>query len=293
MKDTECRMRRGDGSVLEVLFSSTAHLDEAGRVIGYEGIVKDITLRKNMEQQLLQADKLASIGQLAAGVAHEINNPLGLILGYAQLLIRNSSKSGQEVEDLKTIEKQARNCKVIVQALLNFARRTETRKAPVDIHAVLNQVTDVLQRQFALDGVDILPAYCPDMPRFAGDGEKLKQVFMNLIMNARQAIEKEGEIRVSTQFDPAGNKAAITVADTGRGIEASVINRIFDPFFTTKPVGKGTGLGLSVSYGIVREHGGEIQVKSKRGKGAVFTVILPVEPDAQKEPDDRPAAEDA
>ena len=130
VKDTECRMRRKDGSVLEVLLSSTAHVDAAGRIIGYEGIVKDITLRKNMEQQLLQADKLASIGQLAAGVAHEINNPLGLILGYTQLLIRNSSDASQNLEDLRTIEKQARNCKVIVQALLNFARRTETRKAP-------------------------------------------------------------------------------------------------------------------------------------------------------------------
>jgi two-component system, NtrC family, sensor kinase len=244
-------------------------------VLGCEGIIKDITQRRNMEQQLLQADKLASLGQLSAGVAHEINNPLGLILGYTQLMLREEPAASQKYEDLKTIEKHTRNCKTIVEALLNFARKTETKKVLVDVNCAIEQVVTVIRHQFELSGIAVHTLYDPELPQVLGDTEKLKQVVMNLVMNARQSISQAGQITVSTRHDSGNHKIAIVVEDTGSGISPHVITRIFDPFFTTKPTGQGTGLGLSVSYGIVKEHGGEITVDSEPEKGSLFSVILP------------------
>jgi two-component system, NtrC family, sensor kinase len=246
-------------------------------VLGCEGIIKDITQRRNMEQQLLQADKLASLGQLSAGVAHEINNPLGLILGYTQLMLREEPDFSQKYEDLKTIEKHTRNCKTIVEALLNFARKTETKKVLVDVNCAVEQVITVIRHQFELSGIAVNTLYDSDLPQALGDSEKLKQVVMNLVMNARQSISGTGKLTVSTRYDKINNKIVIAVEDTGSGIPSHVVSRIFDPFFTTKPTGQGTGLGLSVSYGIVKEHGGEITVDSEPEKGSLFSVTLPAD----------------
>ena len=228
-----------------------------------------------MEQQLLQADKLASLGQLSAGVAHEINNPLGLILGYTQLMLREEPESSQKYDDLKTIEKHTRNCKTIVEALLNFARKTATKKVLVDVNCAIEQVITVIRHKFELSGIEVHTRYDSDLPQVLGDTEKLKQVVMNLVMNARQSISNTGQITVSTRYDSRSQKITIAVTDTGSGIPPHVIIRIFDPFFTTKPTGQGTGLGISVSYSIVKEHGGEITVDSEPGKGSLFSVILP------------------
>ncbi len=291
VKDLEVRIKTRSGDDRVSLLSCTCQVGPDGNVNGCEGIVKDITERRIMERQLLQADKLASLGQLSAGVAHEINNPLGLILGYTQLLLREEKPGTQSHDDLKTIEKYTRNCKSIVEALLNFARKTETKKITVDINAAIDQVVTVIQRQFEVSGTHLQTRLGADLPLIQGDTEKLKQVFMNLIMNARQAIEGKGEIEVVSEYDPAGNRVVITVADNGTGIPENIRHKIFDPFFTTKPTGQGTGLGLSVSYGIVKEHGGDIRVQSELGKGSVFTVTIPVfvsahagEPDSEKKP---------
>jgi len=275
IKDWDCTLRTKNGRELQVLISSIPHIDD-GNIIGYEGSIKNISHRKNMEQQLLQADKLASLGQLAAGVAHEINNPLGLILGYTQLLIRNESVGSQKNEDLKTIEKHSRNCKMIVEALLNFARRTETKKLKIDINQTIEEVIAVIKHHFMLDNICIKKVFNDNMPLITGDNEKLKQVLMNLLMNARQAIPDSGSITIITTFIPKQKKVCIIVKDTGSGIPENILNKIFDPFFTTKPTGQGTGLGLSVSYGIIKEHNGEIFAKSEPGTGATFKVELPV-----------------
>jgi two-component system, NtrC family, sensor kinase len=276
VKDREFTLKTLAGNELQALLSSSCQLDTGGEVLGYEGIIKDITQRRNMEQQLLQADKLASLGQLSAGVAHEINNPLGLILGYTQLMLREEPDSSQKYEDLKTIEKHTRNCKTIVEALLNFARKTETKKVLVDVNCAIEQVITVIRHQFELSGIAVHTHYEAELPMILGDTEKLKQVMMNLVMNARQSISGAGQITVSTCHDARSHKIAIAVEDTGSGIPPHVITRIFDPFFTTKPTGQGTGLGLSVSYGIVKEHGGEITVDSEPEKGSLFSVTLPV-----------------
>ncbi len=275
VKDREFTLKTISGNELQALLSSSCQIGSDGELLGCEGIIKDITQRRNMEQQLLQADKLASLGQLSAGVAHEINNPLGLILGYTQLMLRDEPENSQKHEDLKTIEKHTRNCKTIVEALLNFARKTETKKMLVDVNRAIEQVVTVIRHQFELSGIAVQTRYDPELPQVLGDTEKLKQVVMNLVMNARQSISAAGQITVTTRHDARGRRVAIAVADTGSGIPPHVLTRIFDPFFTTKPTGQGTGLGLSVSYGIVQEHGGEITVDSESGKGSLFSVILP------------------
>jgi two-component system, NtrC family, sensor kinase len=275
VEDWDCTLRTKNGRELQVLVSSTPHIDN-GNTGGYEGIIKNITQRKNMEQQLLKADKLASLGQLAAGVAHEINNPLGLILGYTQLLIRNESVESQKKEDLNTIEKHTRNCKMIVEDLLKFARRTETKKSKIDINQTIEEVIAVIQHQFNLDNIRIKKVFHDHIPPIKGDNEKLKQVFMNLLLNARQAIPDFGTITVTTTFAPEQGKVCIIVNDTGCGIPKKNLNKIFDPFFSTKPTGQGTGLGLSVSYGIIKEHNGEISVTSEPEIGTTFKVELPV-----------------
>lgn len=276
VKDRECTLRARDGSELKVLLSGTTVTDGKGELTGFAGIVKDITHRKNMEQQLLQADKLASLGQLSAGVAHEINNPLGLILGFTQLLLKGESQGQQQVEDLKTIEKHTRNCKRIVEALLNFARRTETKRSAFDINQTIREVLIIMRHQLELEGLRIETAFDESLSPVQGDSEKLKQVLMNLILNARQAITGPGKITISSSYLASGQKAMIRIHDTGSGIAPEFINKVFDPFFTTKPTGQGTGLGLSLSYGIVKEHGGDILVTSDPGKGSTFSIVLPL-----------------
>ena len=229
-----------------------------------------------IREQMAQADRLASIGQLSSGIAHEINNPLGVILGYAQLMLRNEPESSDRRRDLKTIEKHVRHCKTIVEDLLNFARRSEPKKEKVDIHKTIDDVLGFIRQHSGSNRIDFLTDYDRRIPAMVLDEKKIKQVLINLLMNARHAVGDAGEIRVATAYSPSSRQATIQVADNGYGIEARHLQHIFDPFFTTKPTGEGTGLGLSVSYGIVKKHGGEILVESKPGEGSTFTVVLPV-----------------
>jgi len=276
VKDRECILRTRTGGELAALLSMTVRSGPAGRITEYEGIVKDITQRKLMHRQLLQADRMASLGQLAAGVAHEINNPLGLILGYTQLLLRDETDATGYKDDLLTIEKQTRNCKKIVEDLLNFARKSGTHLSDVNINPALDAVISVVRNQLELDNILIRTHYDDHLPQIAGDTEKLKQVFMNMLINARQAIGKNGTITVVTAVDADGPSVMITFKDDGPGIEPDIMDKIFDPFFTTKPTGQGTGLGLSVSYGIIEDHQGDIQVSSEVGRGTEFRIRLPM-----------------
>ncbi len=278
VRDYECTLRTAGGPRVEILLSMTARRQPDGLVTEYEGIAKDITHRKQMLQQLQRADRLASLGQLSAGVAHEINNPLGLILGYTQYLLRNEANGSERLEDLKTIEKQTRNCKKIVEDLLNFARRTGTPKTRVNLSVAMEAVIVVLRKQLELDNIAIDTHYDRSLPDLEGDAEKLKQVFMNLLINARQAINKNGRIAVRIGSDASGAQALVTVTDNGPGIHEAIQEKIFDPFFTTKATGQGTGLGLSVSYGIIADHGGDIQATSDGHTGSEFKVRLPLPP---------------
>ncbi len=238
-------------------------------------LVKDIEQRRLMEEQLAQADKLASIGELSSGVAHEINNPLGIILGYTQLLLREEAKDSVRHADFKTIEKHVRNCKNIVEDLLSFARTSKPVRKTADVHKIIDDVLEFIQHHSGLEKIDIQKQYDPLLSPIILDEKKIRQVIMNLLMNARHAIGDAGTIWTSTRLDKDRGKVFIRIKDTGHGIENKNLTRIFDPFFTTKPTGEGTGLGLSVSYGILKSHGGDISAKSEPGKGAEFIIELP------------------
>ncbi|ROQ90742.1 two-component system sensor histidine kinase NtrB [Desulfosoma caldarium] len=274
--DAEVELISRDGREISALLSAASQCDLQERAELIYLVAKDITQRKVIQQQLLQADKLASIGQLAAGVAHEINNPLGIILGYTQLLMREEHQGTERYEDLKTIEKHARTCKAIVEDLLSFARSAHTRKEPVLVQDLVQEVLGVVRHNLELKHIQVITHFEASVPEVVVDRNKMRQVFMNLIMNAQQAIGSDGRIEICTSLAENGHMAEIAVSDTGTGIDPKHLPRIFDPFFTTKSTGEGTGLGLSVSYGIVKDHGGEILVASELGKGSVFTVRLPV-----------------
>jgi PAS domain S-box-containing protein len=274
--NAEIDLRRIDGSHIPTLLTGSLDRGAIENDDTIHLLVKDIEQRRLAEEQIAQADKLASIGQLSAGIAHEINNPLGIILGYTQLLIRHENSSSEKYQDLKTIEKHVRNCKTIVEDLLNFARTSSPKENQIRIDEALDDVLKFVHQHAGLDQVSIRKYYEQAVPRMLLDEKKIKQVFINLIMNARYALDTGGRLSLSTQYRPADRQVIIRISDSGHGIEKKNLSRIFDPFFTTKPTGEGTGLGLSVSYGIIKNHGGDITVESQVGKGSTFTITLPV-----------------
>lgn len=253
-------------------------LDEQGRVENIIRYVKEITNQKQMEQKIQQTEKLVAMGQLAAGVAHEINNPLGVILCYVELLKRQANESSQTRDDLSIIEKQAQSCKRIVSDLLQFARSRESRKQTASINETLNSVLDIVTEQFRKQGMKIELDLSPDLPLLNMDIQKMKQVFLNLLMNASQAMQDgRGKLRVNTKYLPEKKSVEVLLWDNGQGIPEYLMDKIFDPFFSTKRTGEGTGLGLSLSYGIIREHDGDISVSSKHGEWTEFRILLPVD----------------
>lgn len=225
----------------------------------------------------MQAEKLESLERLSAGIAHEINNPLGIILGYTQLMLKESEPGDRFHEDLKTVERHTRNCKKIVEDLLRFSRSSETRKIPVNLNNLVNEVLSLIQPRFNNKRILIEKRLSKGTINLLLDKEKIKNAFVNILINAENAIKSEGRIRIETKIDNSPRRILVSFEDTGPGIEPEIINKIFDPFFTTMPTGMGIGLGLAVSSGIIRDHGGEIRVTSTPGKGSLFTVLLPME----------------
>lgn len=241
----------------------------------YEVYIRDITLRKRMEKQMARTEKMASIGQLAAGVAHEINNPLSVISCYSNLIEKSGDATDQIREDLEKVKKHTLNCKRIVDSLLNFARVSETHRRAADVHAGLESVLAIIEKQVGKRQIEIQRSYASSLPPVSIDEDKMTQVYMNILLNAVQAIDDQGTVSITTAYDPQSDTVQIAFADTGAGIAAAHIDKIFDPFYTTKKDEEGTGLGLSVSYGIVHEHDGDIRVESQPGRGSVFTIVLP------------------
>jgi two-component system NtrC family sensor kinase len=243
---------------------------------------------ERLNEQLLQAGKLASIGELSAGVAHEINNPLAIILTERQLLLdagKHMSMSSPEFQEqyedsMNQIDLQVQRCKRITQNLLRFSRRTESIIETVDLNAFIQEVVELMDREARSSGVKFFTDLDPKLLPLLSDPSQLQQVFLNLITNAIDAHDGKpyGSVRITTLADPTHQQVQVTVADTGSGIRSEHLNRIFDPFFTTKSVGKGTGLGLSICYSIIKRLGGNIAVQSERGKGTQFSIELPFTP---------------
>ncbi len=251
--------------------------DENGEIQSIIRYSRDITQQKKVEQKIQYTEKLVAMGQLAAGVAHEINNPLGIMLCYVDLLKRQLSDFPQGLKDLHTIEKQTLNCKRIVTDLLQFARGEESVKNAIDLNRVVNEVAGIFSHQFKKQKVWLHLDLDSELVDIRLDTNKFRQVLVNLLMNALQAMEGSGHIRIATRYHYDQKTAVITILDDGPGMPVEIQNRIFDPFFSTKKTGESTGLGLSVSYGIIQEHGGEITVNSEPGKGTEFVIVLPVE----------------
>jgi hypothetical protein len=245
-------------------------LEQIGRLV----IFDDVTDRTDLEQKLVQADKLSSIGLLAAGVAHEVNTPLAVISTYAQMLAKQVANDEQKSLILDKIAKQTFRASEIVNSLLNFSRTSTTAFGDVDANRVIRETLSLLDHQLTKAGVRVETVLEPDLAPIHGNAGKLQQVFLNLFLNARDAMQPGGLLEVRTWTEDGG--ARIEVSDTGHGIQPEHIQRIYDPFFTTKAATrKGTGLGLSVTYGIIQEHGGSIDVSSRPGGGTRFHLELP------------------
>jgi two-component system, NtrC family, sensor kinase len=243
------------------------------RQIGRLIIFDDITDRSELESRLVQADKLSSIGLLAAGVAHEVNTPLAVISTYAQMLAKQVSGDDQKSKLLEKIAKQTFRASEIVNSLLNFSRTSSTDFGDVEVNRVIRETLSLIEHQLQKAGVRTELSLDDTIPQVKGNPGKLQQVFLNLFLNARDAMPGGGILAVRTA---AGDKSVhVEIADTGIGIATENLARIYDPFFTTKAPKKGTGLGLSVTYGIVREHGGSIEVESQAGQGTKFIIDLP------------------
>jgi len=259
--------RLGNRTFLRSIYPFWGAQDE---LMGMVLVLKDITAQKDLQAQLVQSARLAGIGELAAGVAHELSNPLTSILGFADLLIQSEDIPQSHKEDVAII---------MEESLLDFARQSPLQIAPVDLNRVVREVLRLLQRQAELAGVVVEMRYATDLPWVMGDARQLKQVLFNLIVNAIQSMPNGGMLTISTSYGPAttrqGKFVRVRVRDTGVGIMPEHRQRLFQPFFTTKPEGKGTGLGLSISLGIVENHGGTIEVESEPGRGSCFTVLLP------------------
>ncbi len=250
------------------------NFDRIGRLI----IFDDVTDRIELEQQLVQAEKLSSLGLLAAGVAHEVNTPLAVISTYAQMLARQVSEDEQKARLLDKIAAQTFRASEIVNSLLNFSRTSPTEFAPVDLNRTVQETISLLDHQFKKARVQVETDLDPELPAIEGNNGKLQQVFLNLFLNAKDAMPEGGRLLIRTagpNGDPSG-QVRVEVADTGIGIAPEHLNRIYDPFFTTKGVQKGTGLGLAVSYGILQEHSSTISVESEVGQGTCFRLEFPV-----------------
>lgn len=241
-------------------------------------VIRDITELIDLKNKLYNTYKLASLGRLVSGVAHELNNPLTGILGYAEILSLKVQDEGLK-KDLAKITKSAERCKVIIDSLLCFSRQQAMQRNLEYISDIIDKTLELRAYWHRNQNIEILREYEPDMSLAYIDTQQIQQVILNILMNAEQAIAesgRDGKIVVRAWHDKAKQKIMLSIADNGIGIPTENLSRVFDPFFTTKPVNKGTGLGLSISYGVVLEHDGIIHVESKEGEGSVFTIEIPL-----------------
>ncbi|UCH19738.1 MAG: PAS domain-containing protein [Deltaproteobacteria bacterium] len=287
--DYEAYFKRKEGTPIPFLLTSHVRYDEHGNILGYEGLNVDQSQRKKMEKeleetrmQLLQAEKMASLGKLAAGVAHQLNNPLGGIILLTKLVMEEYSLEEKAKADLKRVLKDAERCRDTVKELLEFSRQTHYLMKPCDINQAISRTLFLLENQSLFQNIDIKKDLAPSLPPVRADVQQLNHLFMNIILNSAEAMDGNGNLTVRTHALPNSKHISIEISDTGPGIPPDTLPQIFEPFFTTKEEGKGTGLGLSLAYGIVENHEGSIRATSQTGQGTKFTIELPIETTRRK-----------
>jgi PAS domain S-box-containing protein len=262
------------GRVIPVSWNFSPMRDEREQIIGIVGIGRDLTERKQLEAQLIQSAKMASLGVLAGGIAHELRNPMAIASAAAQLFLENPKEEAQATECAEKIYSSIRRASTIIEGLLKFALPTSKKLELTNINDILEETLMLIGKQIITQHIVIKKELDPCLPRVLADEKLLKQVFLNMILNAGNAMPQGGTLAIRTEM--ADERVKIVFDDTGTGIPEENLNKIFDPFFTTMPVGKGIGLGLSICYSVVKDHGGEIKVESMKGKGSTFTILLPV-----------------
>lgn len=278
------RLAKGDLSH-RVAIKSGDEIGELGKTFNYmaDSIKeRDEKLKEQTKNQIMKSEKLAMIGRLAAGVAHEINNPLGGILVYSHLLLEDTPGSDPKRANLEKIIRETTRCKDIVRSLLDFARPGEPKIELSSLNETIEGVLSLVEKQVLFHNITIEKDLARDLPRIAFDKSQLQQVFMNIILNAAEAMDGKGKLTIRTQISVDGSYGEAKFTDTGHGIPKENFENLFEPFFTTKKPGEGTGLGLSISYGIVKKHSGKIEVESEVGKGTTFTIKLPIKKEKSK-----------
>jgi two-component system NtrC family sensor kinase len=294
-----CELKGTGGSIFN--FWAYPLTDEEGRLYAVVHYLKDVSSQKGLEQQLIRSDRLASLGTLVAGIAHEINNPLGIIAGYSEALIERAGdkrlRDIAEFEDfpeyLETIHNEIFRCKDILSSLLDFARSSSGIYREININELIKEVILLVNHRAKRLNHNIELKLNDDLPRIHADPGSLRQLFMNIIMNSMYFTPERGSIIIMTEMSTGirGKKflgdiptVAVSISDTGAGIPAELVGKVFDPFFTTKPVGEGTGLGLSICHKIVEDHNGSINLVSEEGRGTTFSIRLPAQLRSQLRP---------
>jgi signal transduction histidine kinase/HAMP domain-containing protein len=277
------------GETIPVSISRGALRAKDGRPVGVVYVAHDMRPMQKLQERLLQTEKMAAVGQLAAGVSHEINNPLGVILGFAQGLVRRLEAGNAMEIPLKSIEREAMRCKDLVQDLLTFSRTSNADREPMDLNKAVEGALSLIQAQARMDRAEVQQVLTDNLPRIYGSKNQIQQIIINLAKNALDAMPKGGMVTVKTELEEGEPHSwvCLRVQDTGTGIPQEVLPRIFEPFFTTKPVGKGTGLGLSLVYEIVKKHSGLLDVKSQPGF-TEFIVKLPARTGREGDPGAEP-----
>jgi PAS domain S-box-containing protein len=252
-------------------------LRQGGRPDGAVLLIEDITEHMSLERSARQGEKLAALGTLAAGLAHELNNPIGIISSRIEIMLLDAESQPlprEVADDLRVLHRHAQRVARIAQGLLSFARQSSGQRGPVDLNHLVEDTLLLIEKQVGKEGIAVKRALAPDLPSVWGDGNALQQVVVNLLTNARDVLHKGGQIAVQTRVVPGHpGGVRLVVSDTGPGIPPDVLPKIFDPFFTTKT--EGTGLGLSISYGIIRDHKGTVDVQSRPGEGTTFVLTFP------------------
>jgi signal transduction histidine kinase len=254
--------------------------EEGEGIVGVIEILRDITHEIHVQKAQMQQEKLMSIGRLSAGIAHEINNPLTTIMTSAMMLQEELEPDNDMYTELEVISSEAQRCRKIVKSLLDFARQTQPMKKRQKLNPIIEESMYLTKKQAEFNEITVSTDLAKDLPEIYVDKEQIQQMLINLTLNAIEATEPGGSITYSSEYDPASDKAHIHVTDTGSGIAPEDQDKIFDPFFTTRE--SGTGLGLSITHSIVEQHGGNIEMRSKPGKGTCFTITLPVEGKSKK-----------